>query len=164
MQSINFEYAAAATAKDEQARKVFNVFAIPLDKLDTKWQEASKAKPYLTPMAWAYFNAYSSISLLGVMQVYMLANGLADKDLLKHESINNLVKATLPHQMKGIEEHGTGFAFFLLDELEEALLKELRAGLAGSVGSSESLQQASEIVRQAQAISSSLMHEEKAAL
>jgi hypothetical protein len=159
MQVIKFDAAAALTLKDENARKVFKVFAIPPAELDTKWQEAAKAKPYLTPMAWAYYNAYSSIALLAVMQLHMLANGIAIKDFTNHDAIKNLVMATLPHQIKGIEEHGTQFAYFLLDELEEALLKELRAGLSSDIGSKESLQQASEIVKQAQAINFDIARE-----
>jgi hypothetical protein len=150
MQRVDFESAAKETERNEDARQFFKAFNVTPEKFPSKWEDAAKAQPYVTPMAWAYYSAYQAIAGLAVIQLHILAAGIASVKAMDYGSVQKLVRAALPHQAKGMDDHGPQFAFYLLDELEEALLKELRLSLVDSSGSKEGVQQAAKVLKEAE--------------
>jgi hypothetical protein len=161
MQSIKYKEAAAHTARDVRARDVFKLFAIPPDKYKTSWDDAFKAQPYVTPMAWALYSAYQSIVSMAVMQLHILSNGLGDHDVLDDESIIKLVKTALPHQAINLDKHGAGFVYYVLDELEGRLLAELRSTLEGSESNKEAVKQASQILAEVSVVQGNVEKESR---
>ena len=64
-----------------------------------------------------------------------------------------LAKTVLPHQSDFMDEHGPYGAYFLLDEIKQKLLDELRLVLEGKEADREQLQHAIEITKQARIVS-----------
>lgn len=112
-------------------------------------REISKAaelsRPFVSPLAWAYYSAFSSISMHAVVTMLAWKNGM-DTTLLQNEKLVETVSRALPHQKKLIEEHGVGATYFLVGELEEKLLLELRRFVRDGETGQELIEQANEII------------------
>jgi len=69
------------------------------------------------------------------VQLKVLQIGVDKPDeLLDSSSLKNILKATLPHHTKWIDEHEPQSYYYLLDEVERYLLIELRKLLEGKEG------------------------------
>jgi len=66
--------------------------------------------------------------------------------LLNTEHIRGILKATLPHRTKFIDEHDAGAYYPLVEEIEDKLLSELRKILEGKEADQSSIQQTKEIL------------------
>jgi hypothetical protein len=133
MARIKFDKAAEKAPRDPNLRKFFAVIADPslINNLD-KEKTAMREQPFLSPLAWAYFSAYQSIVMGAYMEARMLAEGVEDAGkLLKRYHAKDLLKVTLPHQNDFIENNDPRAYYFLLDELRDCLLAELRKMLEG---------------------------------
>lgn len=148
MSVINFENAAEAAEKDPNARQLFEMFGTNFDPTSLNSEEAQRARPFVTPMAWATYSAMLTISVHAVMRWQILKGGLGNEDFSNTESINKLLKTVLPHQEQYIDKHGPDGYHFLLDEMEQTLLSELQSMMAGSAVDRENMERAAEIVRQ----------------
>lgn len=93
---------------------------------------ARDERPFLPDLAWAYFTAYSTI-LYGNLVVYqMLKTGVKDfEKYIKRDGSKEILKAALPHQSKWIDDNQPETYHYLLDELENNLLLELKKILDG---------------------------------
>lgn len=93
---------------------------------------ARDERPFLPDLAWAYFSAYSTI-LYGNFLVYqILKAGVEDfEKYVKRDGSKGILKAALPHQTKWIDENQPETYHYLLDELENNLLLELKKILDG---------------------------------
>ncbi|SDR87094.1 hypothetical protein [Bradyrhizobium canariense] len=93
---------------------------------------ARNERPFLPELTWAYFTAYSTI-LYGNLAVYKtLAAGVKDfEKYLKRDGSKEILKEALPHQSKWIDDSSPEAYHYLLDELENNLLLELRKILNG---------------------------------
>lgn len=93
---------------------------------------ARDERPFLPELAWAYFSAFQTIlngnlALFKVMQI-----GVDDPDkVLTRDGLKKILKATLPHQSQWIDSTEPERYHYLLDELEDKLLGELRKILDG---------------------------------
>ena len=65
---------------------------------------------------------------------------------MRVENIKKVLKAALPHQTKFIDEHDPGVYYYLLEEIQEALLNELRKILDGTETDRSSIQRGKEIM------------------
>jgi hypothetical protein len=117
-----------------------------LSKLQTS--EASIARPFVSPLAWALYSAYSSIVLHAALRLKTLQSGI-DKDFTDVEGIKKIVKTALPHQADYIDKYGASAFHYLLDELESAILLELTKILKGEESDKESLEKAASILKEA---------------
>ena len=106
-----------------------------------------------SPEAWALYNTYESIITIAVAVISAFENGLNPIRYLKLEEMAALAKTVLPHQSDFMDERGPSGAFFLLDEIKQKLLDELRAVLEGKKTDREQLQHATEIIKQAAMVS-----------
>ncbi len=110
--------------------------------------QSSTARPFVSPMAWSLLSAYSSIIIHSCLQYELLKRGVDTKSLDDNQVIS-LIEIALPHQKPTIEKFGIGSAYYLLDELEEALLKELGRVLRGEAFDKEHIQRAAAILSEA---------------
>ncbi|QGX41528.1 hypothetical protein [Permianibacter aggregans] len=62
----------------------------------------------------------------------MIKNGLNKPKLLDQSHLINLITTALPHHTAYIQKHGEDAAHYLLDELEQSILRELRAMISGA--------------------------------
>jgi hypothetical protein len=133
MARIDFDAAAKRTPREPNLRAVFDVIANKslMDNFERE-RPAINEQLFLTPLAWAYFSAYQSILVGAYMQARMLAEGVEDLGkLIRKEAGKDLLLAALPHHKDFIESNDRWAYHFLLDELKEQLLAELRNMLDG---------------------------------
>jgi hypothetical protein len=127
MAIVKYEYSMQEAEKNPRFREAFEIMGGGFDigKLDLS--SATKARPFLSPMSWAYFSAYQAIAMQAVAKWTALRHGINAPDMFDHESVKKLVTAALPHREEYIESMGDRAYHYLLEELEELLLSELRA-------------------------------------
>ena len=151
MAVIKFEAAAKEAAKNPRAREMFSMLGnVDLEKLQTN--QALKVRPFISPLAWAYYSSYQAIVLHAVIRLQMLKNGIDMVDVIDKEHVIKLVKVALPHQIKFIEEFGPGAFHHLLEELETNLLMAFKLMLKGEESDKETLEKAAEIIKTSESL------------
>lgn len=152
MSVIKFDAAAEAAERDPKARQFFESIGSGFDQSKIDQIGADRARPFLSPMAWAVFTAYRAVTMHSVMRWQVLKGGLGTNDYTDRKAIEKLVVAALPHYKEYLEKHGPEVYYYVLEGLETRLLSELRTMLTGTDLDKTSLEQASEIIRQANAL------------
>jgi hypothetical protein len=79
MSVIKFETTAAEAAKNPKLREMFKSMDGGIDAKDLGVLEAAKCRPFVSPLAWAYYTAYQSIVTHSVLKMKVLQFGL-EKD------------------------------------------------------------------------------------
>jgi len=149
MVTIKFDMAAKEASHNAQFREVFKAISKFFDITKLDLNSASKSRPYLSKLAWAYFSAYQAIVMYAVIQVEMLKAGI-DNDFSNTEQITKLIKTALPHQEEYIEKYGLGASYHLLEEIEEKLLGEIDKILNGIEDDQASLAKAAKILKESE--------------
>jgi hypothetical protein len=148
MAPVKFDVAAEEAMKNPKVREMFEFLSTGLrfdpNKID--YSGSAKARPFVSPMAWALFVAYQAIAAQAVLKLEILKSGLGKK-LLDMDAIAKLVKAALPHYTEYIDKFGDAGYHYLLEELEGRLLDEMQKMLAGVETDKASIEQAGEILR-----------------
>jgi hypothetical protein len=147
MARVKFKEAAEEATKDPRVREAFAVISTWFDPKKIDLSGSAKARPFVSPMAWALFSAYQAIALSSVIKLEIIKSGIGGKNLLAEDAIAKLVKAALPHYTAYVDEFGDAGYHYLLEELEERLLEEIRRMLAGVEVDKASVEQAAEILR-----------------
>lgn len=155
MAKFKFDAVIEVAANDPQVRKFFETFDCNVEALKPSADAANSARPFVTPMAWAFFSAYRSIVMYAVMQSKLLQTGLKT-NYMKTESVIELVKKTLPEHSKYLDEHGLAAANNLLEELEDRLLAELRSSAEGGTQDVANIERAAQILKAAHRVETEL--------
>jgi hypothetical protein len=149
MASINFDAASKRTPHEEKLRQFFNMIAPTTLVENIKKDQTIPAineRPFISPLAWAYFSAYQSIVMGAYTTARVLAEGVEDAGkLLKRDHGRELLKATLPHQTEFIDSNDPSAYHELLTEIHELLLIELRKILDGREVDRTAIDKAKEI-------------------
>jgi hypothetical protein len=126
MALLNYK-AVAKEAHDPRMQQVLTVIDAGAPDVENLPNVAKNERPFLPELAWAYFTAYSTI-LYGIYARYMmLKTGLEDPEqFLSKEAAQKILKAALPHHSKFIDENEPEAYYYLVEELENLLLIELR--------------------------------------
>ncbi len=104
-------------------------------------------RPFVPEVVWAYFSAITSVLYFNLIRLQVLQIGLEDpQKYVNAEYVKRVLKAALPHQSAFIDEHDAGAYYYLLEELEENLLNELRKVLEGKQADQAAAQRAKEIM------------------
>lgn len=149
MAVIKFEVVAAEAAKDPRLRELFKTLDSGIDTKALGVSEAAKCRPFVSPLAWAYYSAYQSIVTYGVLKIKTIQVGL-EKDFSDIDHITKLVKVALPHHIGYIEKYGPNAFHYLLDELELSLLAELGNILSGQKADKEHIEKAAQILQESE--------------
>ncbi len=147
MAVVEFDVAAKDIPRNPNLRTFFSRIADPslVDKLK-EGHVAIHERPFLSPLAWAYFSAYQSILFSAYMDARVLAEVVADAGkFLNRNHARDLLKATLSHHSEWIDSNDPSTYHYLLDELREKLLGELRNMLTGQDEDRQAIQQAKQI-------------------
>ncbi|MBI3187048.1 MAG: hypothetical protein HYZ31_04130, partial [Gammaproteobacteria bacterium] len=144
--ALNFEECAKESSKNPKFRKFIETIGGKLDITNLDMSGSKLARPFLTPLAWAYYSAYSSVILqaLAVMQVLKIGVDNAEK-FLNFENTNNLLKTVLPSKAEDIDKYGMACHHYLLDEIEQLLLMELKNIQEGNEDDKENTRRAAVI-------------------
>lgn len=148
MAIVDFDAALKEAAKDPKVREFFNITGGGFDLSKLQPSEASKARPFVSPLAWALYSAYSAIIFHAALRLKILQSGIS-KDFTDVEGIKKTVKIALPHQADYIDKYGVSSLHYLLEELESSLLFELSKILKGQDSDKESLEKAASILKEA---------------
>lgn len=146
MTMIKWDTAAPYAERDPKARKFFETIGQGFDPKTLDLSMAHKARPFVSPMVWAAYSAYTAVCMHGAMRQMALKLGVGGKELADTDEVNKLVVAALPHYETYLKEHGTLAYYHVLPALEDKLLTEIRSMLSGSEGDVDALAQASTII------------------
>ncbi len=97
MAGLKFDVAKEEAVKNPKFREVFKAFGGGFDFNKPSTLDALKSRPFVSPLAWAYFSVYASIVAHAVIRMKGLEVG-ADIDFANTEQVTKLVKVALPHQ------------------------------------------------------------------
>jgi len=153
MASINFKNAAKEAPQNANVRRMFEIIGNAAPKIEEGLplppNPAICERPFVSPLAWAYFTALQTVIMGAFLRAKILEIGVSGADkFLNVEHEKNILKAALPHLTTFIDEHEEAGYHHLIEELEENLLKELSNILEGKGNDQQSLQQASEIMKE----------------
>jgi hypothetical protein len=107
------------------------------------------ARPFLTPLAWAYYSAFYAIIMSAVTKMQILKIGVDDpKKYLNSEYPNKLLKTVLPLRSEYIDNNDDSVHHYLLDEIEQLLLLELKYIQDGKEDDRDNAHRAAEITKE----------------
>lgn len=149
MSVIDIEKAAKTVERNPRAREFFVSIGSEFDYKEIDHNSANKARPFISPMAWAVYKAYTAVIMHSVMQWHMLKSGINNEGMLDSKAPKKLITAVLPHYSDYLERTGVSGYFYALQELEDKLLSELQIMMSGNENDKAALEQAAEIIRQA---------------
>jgi hypothetical protein len=111
------------------------------------WKNIARdERPFVPELTWAYFYAYITLLTFNFMRFKTLNLGLEEpQKYVNTEHIKNILKAALPHQTQFIDEQDPEAYYYLIEEIENRLLSELRKILDGKEADQSSIQRANEI-------------------
>lgn len=160
MASIKFKESAQEAASNPRFRQVFEIMGGNFSVKDINLGAASKARPFLSPLAWAYYLAYQSIVMLAAIKFETLKIGLDSPDkFIDSDKTTDLIKTVLPHQKEYIEKYGNSAYHYLLDEIENLLLHELQNIQKGGEADKENAEKAAAILQRAEKLMASISKE-----
>jgi len=158
---ISFDSSLKLSSEDPKAREMFEMIGsnVSLTSIDTKCTH--KIRPFISPVAWAYFIAYSSILSHAIMKTHMLKKGLNFPDIVNGKNLRKVLITALPHRKEYIEKVDSGAYFHLLDELESLMLLSFNNTLKGENEDKAALLQASELIKASEELSNQDRAEQK---
>lgn len=124
--SLNVSKASKLAAQDEKFAQLMGAFQGSIDNAKGHGEIALRARPYVSPMAWALYSAYSVILTTAALKIQMMQLGMDLPGLIKDSAIRNLVAEALPHHAEFAKTQEVETFHILLAELETALLSELQ--------------------------------------
>lgn len=151
MKSINVEEVEKQSNRKDKNVQAFldtvGKIAGDINIQDLPKNNAQDARLFVSPYAWSLYSAYSAIVYRAYLQLDLLKRGLETK-FLNDEHVLKLVELVLPHQKTNISKYGADASYYLIDEIEELLLKELQNISRGDVYDSENVERANKILEQ----------------
>ena len=147
--SLNFEMCAKEYVSSQKFREFIDTIGgnFKFESLDLSG--ARKARPFLTPLAWAYYSAYSSVILLAITKLRVLKIGVEDpQKYFKFENTKNLLKKVLPLHSEYIDKYDSSTHHYFLDEIEKLMLLELQKIQKGIETDKENIARAAEIIKE----------------
>jgi len=155
MSGYNLDKVFERAPHEPKLRESFKIAGAGFVEKNIDFRIAQKARPFVSPMAWALFSAYQAIVMQAVATLKLIEFGIGNKDLLDKDSVKKLVKVALPNYDAYIEEHGDKVFHLLLNILEENLLDEFRKMMAGEEDDKEAVERAAKIVEAANLVTNS---------
>lgn len=148
MSTLKFEAVAERAETDPKMREFLKTIGGGFDiKTDLSMGDASKARPFVSPLAWAIFIAVVSIVANGVIRWHIAQGGLGAKDFSDHSALAKMIKVALPEYSSYIDAQGVSGFHFLVEKLELKLLEEFQVMMSGAEADRSSVQRAAEILK-----------------
>ncbi len=146
MAVVNFK-AVAKDAEDPKIQQFLSLVGATAPAQDALPRNTARdEQPFVSELAWAYFSAYKAILYGAYARYSILRTGLKDADrYITDEGVREILRAALPHQRGYIDSNDPGTYHYLLDEIEERLLTELRKSLAGEEADKADVERAKQI-------------------
>lgn len=151
MAVVKFEAAAKEAAKNPRFREIFSVVG-NVDLNDLQTNLALKARPFVSPLVWAYYAAYQAIVVHASIRLHMLKNGIDMVEVIDSKHVTSLVELALPHQVEYLVKFGPSAFHYLLDELENNLLSAFQLMFKGDESDKDTLERAAAIIEQSESL------------
>ncbi|MBO6789674.1 MAG: hypothetical protein JJ894_03970 [Dinoroseobacter sp.] len=116
-----------------------------LKKTVDDWKDATHVRPFVSGRAWNLYAAHSMITTHAITSIVVWKNGLKS-EFMSHDELRKRVLVALPHQKVLLDNYGVYASYYLLSELEEALLKELKEFLLFGEDIQNNVNQATDLV------------------
>lgn len=156
--SLNIEESMKQSGRDLKFTDFINTIACNFDLADLDMSGSKFARPFLTPLAWAYYSAYFTVIIQAAVITNILKIGVPDPEkYLKLENSSNLLKAVLPSWSDYIDQHGISGHHHLLDEVEKLLLAELKNMQDGHEDDKENTIRAAKINQEVKKVSNEIV-------
>ncbi|WP_188013208.1 hypothetical protein [Photobacterium damselae] len=156
---LNIEAISKKVGHDDTVQQMVNAWFGNFDMNSVDVKAATNARPFISPLAWAYFDAYMAIISHSLIRMHSLRIGIGD-DFSDINGITKVVKQALPHQLDYIEKFGASGFHHLLDELENKILVEIQVTLNGEEFDQQSITQANKILKASQELTDELGHKQ----
>lgn len=157
MAILKFEACATASATDPNFRTFIETISGKFDPATLNLSGAALARPFLSPLAWAYYSAFSTIIMSAVTKMQILKIGVEDpQKYLNSEYPNKLLKTVLPSRSEYIDNNDDSVHHCLLDEIEQLLLLELKNIQDGKETDRDNAQRAAEITKEVENITNEM--------
>ncbi|MCG7988843.1 MAG: hypothetical protein JAY80_15940 [Candidatus Thiodiazotropha lotti] len=157
MAILKFDACAKASTTDPKFRIFIETIGGNFDPGTLNLSGAAVARPFLTPLAWAYYSAFSAIIMSAVNKMQILKIGVEDPEkLLNSEYPNKLIKTVLPSRSEYIDSNDDSVHHYLLDEIEQLLLLELKNIQDGKEDDRDNAYRAAEITKEVENITSEM--------
>lgn len=164
MAAMDFEAAAKLSAKDPEVRAFLKMLSeqSPINQLNKENQlpGLESERPFLSPVVWALYRAYSVALLLPILQLMFLSTGVAKSRPLNNKPANDVLRAALPEYAPLIDQAGSACHYRLIEPLEEKLLVATQDMLSGKEADAASLAQAADILKVASRFTTKTMDAE----
>jgi hypothetical protein len=104
-------------------------------------------RPFVPEITWAYFFAFKAVLYFNSARLKLFRSGIENpQTFITTEPVKKILKAALPHQTQFIDGQDPGLYYYLLNEIEDKLLNELRKILDGKEAGLAAAQQGKEIL------------------
>ncbi len=155
--TLKFEECAKELARNPQFRSFIETIGGNFDSTSLNLSGAALARPFITPLGWAYYSAFSSVIMSAVARMQVLKIGVDNPEkYLNSEHSNNLLKTVLPLKAEYIDKYGYSAHHYLLDEIEQLLLMELKNIQDGHEVDKENAKRAAEITKEVENVTNKM--------
>ena len=138
-------------------RKAVELMISHIPEDDATKSNMSAERIFVSPLAWAHFSAYQLILYMAYHRAKLWTLGISDPTkLLNLGALRAALRAALPHQSEYIDGQPISSYDYLLDELEECILKELRSILKGREYDQAEIARAGEIMAEVNRMQASI--------
>lgn len=141
---------------EEIDRKKMEIFAQPFIKdFDSDFLKSVNCtwtRLYVSETAWAFYHAYFMILSFSALQMKALELGQPVSALTNKEPLRKAILDALPHQKSTFEKFPDLFESIFLEELREAVLRELKRTINGDHPTKEELDRAKAILAEVENI------------
>lgn len=129
MAIVKYENSLKEAENNPTFRAIMEAMGGGFDLVKLDLSGATKARPFVSPMSWAYFSAYQAIAMQAVAKWQALRHGVNMPEIFDNELVRKLVTTALTHREGYIEKVGDAAYYYLLEELENLLLTEMRVSI-----------------------------------
>ena len=157
MAILKFEVCAKESVSNPNFRTFIETIGGNFDPTTLNLSGAALARPFITPLAWAYYSAFSAIIMSAVTKMQILKIGVEDPEkFLNSEYPNKLLKTVLPSRSEYIDSNDDSVHHYLLDEIEQLLLLELKNIQDGKEADRDNAHRAAEITKEVENITNEM--------
>lgn len=135
-------------ARDAKMREFLSMARGRIELSDVVMAEVDYHQPFVGPVLWAKFSALRAVYFYAVMALDSMSKGFEDLQNLVSDTskLNEMLKEALPHQEKYLNDHPKVAAFYLTDQLSEAVLRAVQDEIGGVHADADAVKRAGRII------------------
>jgi hypothetical protein len=160
-ETINMSYALPEAAKRTSDGAKTRLLAETLwrtsnvDEIKKNDHPPDRERPFIPPITWAIFSVYRQVLSYPVVQLAAMRAGAGPDILAKPDELMVAIKTAMPELTAMIDEHREGAFPFVIDLLEQRLLRSLVEALEKPEVEDSTVKQAAQILAAVEAARSS---------